>query len=705
MRYYINWRWIPCVIIAHAFIAGILVQPILPQVSGGLDLYLHTGLIFYFFFERLPEFRLKRPLLSLLLLLAVFCSGITVHILKDPSYSGDHLTRQITSEKSYPATGTIRDIQKTGSGKTRLLINIEAIGDETRIKNCSGKVLAYLPEGNHDSLSQGNRIIFRARFQPLRKPSNPFAFNIKSYYKKKGIYHQAFFREGDYKILEEKTGVDPLYIAAVARQWALDQFAKHIKDLQPRALLSSITLGYRKDLSRELEDDFAKAGVMHVLAVSGLHVGIIFSLLYFILGLPKHGGIFKRVGIFLCYSLLTAAYAMITGLSPSVVRATVMLWIFLLSYLMVRKNHPLNALAFTALILLTFNPGQVYSVSFQFSFLAVTGILMFYKPLMRLVTSRYRVVRLIWSTIAISIAAQIFILPLLIYYFNQVSVISLVSSLIAIPLCYLILVCGLCILLFQPVAEVLSQWTGWLASHMANVFITSSDWMAALPLAYFDQLVISSAELLLLYVLLSSILTFFFFRSTTCLWIGICFMLLLIATKVFKHPAFKEYGEAVIYANRDGAWIDIYYPDTVFSFFQTGTPSPFGRDEHRLQWRSPPEYRIDPTRITKRQLPHSAFKSGNIICARSFCFGLLHPDSKGGISKMRLERLEFVVLYGSGFWEKEKLLEITPESEIVLSDNLPTNTRTFLASYLQSKDIPYHAISDQGAYTKRFTIH
>lgn len=220
------------------------------------------------------------------------------------------------------------------------------------------------------------------------------------------------------------------------------------------ATVGALTLGYKQDLNKELKHHFQASGAAHVLAVSGLHTGIIYGLVLWILTLggrfrPQHENRFGRWTISLIIMAVMWAYAWLTGMTPSVVRAVIMVCMIEISRMAYRNPISINSIAAAAVLILIFRPKDLWSVSFQLSFAATTAIVLCAKSLESLFSRRYmsgwvgRIVAWVMGTVVVSLAAQLGTLPITIYYFHQVSAYFLLTNLIVLPLATLLVPLGL----------------------------------------------------------------------------------------------------------------------------------------------------------------------------------------------------------------------------------------------------------------------
>lgn len=296
--------------------------------------------------------------------------------------------------------------------------------------------------------------------------------------------------------------VDRVRVKALAlREKLLQRYISLGSTGQDFAVLSAMTLGDRTTVSAALADDYSVSGAAHVLALSGLHLGIIFSVLTLL---------FSRLGVrSLSLGLVVIAvwaFVFLVGMSPSVMRSAVMLTVYSFISLLNRDSFTLNSLSIAAVVLLVANPFNLYDVSFQMSFLSVFSILLLYRPLYRLLPQRWRrnrVVNWLWQMTCVSTAAQAGVAPLVAFYFHRFSSYFLFTNLMVIPTATLILYGAVLMLLLTPlpllqswVAAALFRLVGWLNSGVSLI--------ASWPGASIENIHISTVQVLLCYVIIAS---------------------------------------------------------------------------------------------------------------------------------------------------------------------------------------------------------
>ena len=272
------------------------------------------------------------------------------------------------------------------------------------------------------------------------------------------MYASAFLKSDDWKKLPFQNPNPVFQLTFWLQQKSLDALEQYIHAERERAVDEALIIGFRDKMSFDVMQSYAAAGVIHVLAVSGLHVAILFAMLQWLLSFmrrKKHGRIFQAILIVIIIWIFT----LVTGASGSVIRAATM---FTASPLAGRcKSASMyNILAGSALLILLFNPSLIMDVGFQLSYVAVIGITSLYPYVNNWLYRENALIDKIWKITAVSIAATVATLPLTSFYFNQFPTYFLIANLIVIPLSGIILQTGLALIVFQfipPLAWLLGQ--------------------------------------------------------------------------------------------------------------------------------------------------------------------------------------------------------------------------------------------------------
>jgi len=301
-----------------------------------------------------------------------------------------------------------------------------------------GNILIYLSSDSiAEKLKPGDRLFVKITPKPTVNNGNPCEFNYKRYLAGHKIWHYAFLKADEIVSLTSSSGRSIGEYSLTAARKMVQSFSSAGLKGDNLGLVTAMTIGEKEFLGREYLTSFSRAGVMHVMAVSGMHVGMISLFLSWILFFMKRKMAMARVVIIL---IVLWAFAFLTGLSPSVMRATLMFSFLQAGSLLKRPGSSLNLLLASAFILMAARPSVLFEAGFQLSYIAVLFIIIFYEPLYRLVRVKNRIGDYIWQMIAVSLVAQAGTFPLVARLFNTFPLLFLVSNLVIIPLSFLIMI-------------------------------------------------------------------------------------------------------------------------------------------------------------------------------------------------------------------------------------------------------------------------
>jgi len=323
---------------------------------------------------------------------------------------------------------------------------------DTFWKPAHGQAILYIQKDKLTSgLLYGDRLLVEANFEPPEKALNPDGFDYATYLKRQGIGATAYVRSGRWQLTGRNTSFSLLRMADKCRIFLLDVFRKQHIGGDEFAVLAALTLGYTGDLNPEVRAAYSATGVVHILSVSGMHVGIIYVVLVFLLGFMDNSRGLRLVKASLILLFLWA-YAFVTGMSPPVIRSTLMFTFVAVATCLNRKSNIYNTIFMSMLAMLLVNPMYLYDVGFQLSYAAVLSILFFKPVLDKLYNPATKLTRFVWTMLSVSLAAQVGTTPFTLYYFQQFPNYFLITNFIAIPLSSLIiyLAMGLLFVSFVP---------------------------------------------------------------------------------------------------------------------------------------------------------------------------------------------------------------------------------------------------------------
>lgn len=294
-------------------------------------------------------------------------------------------------------------------------------------------------------------IRIQANVEVIKNKGNPGEFDMEHYYAGKGIYYSAFLSKQDGIRVIKTAEIGILQrIEKLQTKWGntFDAFLKEDESSLAKALI----LGDKKDIETNIKSDFSRSGAMHLLAVSGLHVGIIYMILLFVTKLFSKF-ITRRLAVTIVIVLLWF-YALLSGFTPSVIRATFLFTVLSFSTIFSKNNNALNSLFFSAFVLLLIQPAYLFDIGFQLSYLAMIGIILFNRNVTALVRSRFKLIDFLWKGTAIGISAQITTAPLSLYYFHQFPNYFILTNLVLIIGAGLLLSLGILSLIVSPISIV-----------------------------------------------------------------------------------------------------------------------------------------------------------------------------------------------------------------------------------------------------------
>ncbi len=301
------------------------------------------------------------------------------------------------------------------------------------------KVLSYFENDSLSSqLSPGDILLVRMQASRPTQNGNPDEFDYRAFLYKKSIYYQTFIKKDDWKIIQHKTN-NLKYIHKRFRQSFINRIHQVIGKSEQSGIITALATGSKEYLDEDIISSYSGTGAMHVLAVSGLHVGLIWFVFDLLLGQLKRNP-YTRFLYMLIMLIILWFYVLLTGMSASVTRAGIMLTLVVISAFLKKGNFKYQPVYLSAFIQLIINPFIVTDLAFQFSYMAVLSILFFQPRIKKLFYSKNRVVNYLYELGSVSLAAQIGTGVLSIYYFNKFPVYFLLSNYVVIPFVTIILV-------------------------------------------------------------------------------------------------------------------------------------------------------------------------------------------------------------------------------------------------------------------------
>ncbi|MBO0933656.1 ComEC/Rec2 family competence protein [Fibrella aquatilis] len=491
-----------------ALLAGIFFAERSPQLIWwpvGIGL---LSAVAYGFFIWKHERRPIRPLSlaqGLLLLLIFAALGSGLHYASNPTRHADHIGHAPQPPDAYEAVVTNLPEGRAKTYKVELQIRRGRIGGSYQAM--SGRVMAYLAKG--DSLKPtplphyGDVWLVLRPPLPADPPLNPAEFDYRRHLAHRGITHQQYILPWQRRVLGNDPPNPLTALAYRVNAWADSLFTRRIGTRAEYGIVNAMLLGVRDDLDQRQYDAYAAAGAVHILSVSGLHVGILFVIMtWFIRRVaPKQA---NRWWVVLLKISVLWFFALMTGFSSPILRSALMFTFLLTAGVANRSLSLLNTLAASAFLILCYDPNAAFSQGFQLSYLAVLGIGAWVPDVMQRYRNKNKLTTKLWELTVVALMAQLFTFPLAIYYFHTFPTYFLLANPVVMGLSTVLVPLALVTFTLGWIPY-LGDGLGWLLRGVAWALNQSVEWLADWPGAVWDGLWLSEAGLVLLYLILGAV--------------------------------------------------------------------------------------------------------------------------------------------------------------------------------------------------------
>ncbi|PKQ64993.1 hypothetical protein BZG02_03910 [Labilibaculum filiforme] len=518
-----------------------------PLLNWILVLFGIIGVFLFTFFVKLRKSYSLRTLFGVFVFAICFGAGVIRN--KDIQ----SLMYLPTNKSKIILKGEVVDTPIEKKSSYAFVLAVQTIKVSEKWQKVSGKTMVYLQKNSKaKELRIGDLLVVNTELQRVKNAGNPHEFDYANYLKTQHILYAAYSDSLAWNKIEEKSAFSMKVLASNWRDRLLAIYRKNGIQNESFDILAALTLGYKTGMDPEIKKAWADAGAMHVLAVSGLHVGIIYMIMSYLLRFLtrfKYGIILR--GLLLL--LILWIYALLTGMSPSVMRSATMFSFIVFGEILKRNGSIYNSLAISAFFLLLIDPFLLFTVGFQFSYLAVVSIVFFQPQFDKLIYVGNPILKKFWQLTTVSIAAQIGTFPLAIFYFHQFPSYFLLSGYVVILMAGILIYLSALLLLLSPI-PIISESLGWLLRSLVegmNFLIVK---IQGLPGSVLRDLSISQYQLILSYFLLFSLIAILSFKRKKAVYflliILICFQL-PYSYQIFQKPknellVFNSRGHSII---------------------------------------------------------------------------------------------------------------------------------------------------------------
>lgn len=520
---------------------------------------------------------------GILLIFLLVILGYSRSQLVDQMEWESHFTQLKCSDQQYLLTGEICGLKERESGVTLILevTSTACASDWTQIDNTvSGKINIVVRDSTiQNSFLPGQTIQFKGKVNEVTPPRNPGSFSYKKYLSRKRIYHQSFSKPDAIKILPN-AGWNPNLYLHQFREKFIANLREATQNKNSPGMILGIVLGDKTSLDKEINSNFRDVGAAHVLAVSGLHVGIVYSLLFFIFG--KFNTYLKSAIILFG----VWGFVVFAGMPPSAIRAATMFTLLSVGQFINKRAHALNILAFCAFLHLFIEPKLLTDIGFQFSYLALAGIIVFYNKVSSAIPCPIKVLTPFRDLISLSVAAQLGVLPLSIYYFNQASPYFMLSSIFSVIGAYFILTGGLLTGLMGFISPTIASWIGTIMDICCSWLAFIMQFFNQLPFAAIREIFMSFSILFLLYALIIMLAFVWYRRITHWIQPAILIVFTIISIGFTNKYNYSTTHSAYIYSMGKEVLVDVFSTGKIDIFHSpdlTETSEYFAASDNRMK--------------------------------------------------------------------------------------------------------------------------
>lgn len=547
----------PCPYVRYVFcqISGILVASYV-GTQAWFEVLFATGTVLFasmFLFRKWLGPAFRNLFFGCLGFIITFGLGALRFVQNDQSNNPNHLLQKTDAISHYTATIASDVTGLKNYWKTQ--VSIDAVKTKKGWTECEARAFVYIRKDVGEmAIDYGDRLLLKGAPVRVQPPSNPAAFDYQNYLALQNIFHQHFTDSDDVVRYGHVKNNIINQSAFQAKKAAINIIESAIGNHRERSIVMSLLIGERGMLDKEVKQVYSEVGAMHVLAVSGLHVGIVYLLFSTLLGFLKKNKRLKWLFLVICLMALWF-YALLTGLSTSVLRAVVMFSIILLGDAFGRRSNIFNNIALAAFLLLLFDPNYLFQVGFQLSFAAVTGIVYLQPKISGWFQFNHIIPDKIWQLSAVSIAAQLATFPISVYYFHQFPAYFWLTNLLVIPSATVTIVAGVFVLLLGA----LDMSAAFLSNLLEKVVFYTNEGLVlirALPWSSIGDLYFTGLDTILIYGVMVAMTRFLCTFRLHYFTLGVVLILFFSSGLVLRYIDTLRQCQVVFYDIRKMCAID-----------------------------------------------------------------------------------------------------------------------------------------------------
>ncbi len=483
---------------------------------------------------------LKGFLITILFIGVGGCLSFTKNISNRPAWVGNYF------EKGTPLIVTLQENLATKEKSYKALATTEAVYKNNKWQNVEGDVLLYFKkDSTMPNIHYGSQILVTKNITTIVNSGNPGGFNYAQFCSFQDINYQGFLKDGDFIILPTtKTNWFTKWLIDI-RTNTLRILKANIHNPDELSIAEALLIGYRDELDRDLVRAYSNTGVVHIIAISGLHLGMIYGLILFLfkpLARFKWSKIVKPITIIFVLWM----FSFIAGMAPSILRSAIMFSCIAVGESFGKKSNIYNGLALSAFIILIMSPFSLWDVGFQLSYSAVLSIVVFSTYVKKWFYFKNKLLAGFWELNSITLSAQVLTLPIVLYHFHQFPTLFLITNIFAVPWSGFILYAELLLLIFSwwhPAANLIGIVTEWMIKVM-NKFILNVDGLA---FAVWESLQISIPQAIILFIAIIGFSFWIIEKKAKGLLAGLFFTMCFFAIRSIDFIKRNEQQKLIVY--------------------------------------------------------------------------------------------------------------------------------------------------------------
>ncbi len=514
-----------------------------PEFLYGVAIYFICALLYFLLVKKAQT--ISKVLFGISVQVFLFISGWWLCYYTNEQQNPGNYTHFLSEEiDGYAGYVSEIPVEKTKSVKAE--ITLQQIKQKDKWQNTCGKIIVYFEKTDKTkTLETGSNLVFKGTLQEIQGALNPHEFNYKSYLSLRNVYHSVYLKEESWKVYNTETKFSLFSLSQKIRKQLLDTYRTSGLENTEFAMVAALVLGYDDEIDRPTFNAYSHTGTLHVLSVSGLHVGLIYLLLGYMLSFLNKNKKTTWIKVFLIVTVLWF-FVLLSGFSAPAVRAAFMFSLILLGKTLFEQVETANIVLVAAFFSLCINPFWLADVGFQLSYVAVLGIIYLYPFFYNMFVFSWTFIDKLWALCAVSIAAQLATLPLTLYYFHQFPALFLITNLIVIPISTLVMYGGILLLVFSKITFV-AHVLVWFTAILIKTMNACALFFDGVPFCVIDGIHLSLINVILLYVLIILVFISIEQKSYKILMSSFALSVVIVLLSIGFDLQTKKNNELVIY--------------------------------------------------------------------------------------------------------------------------------------------------------------